>query len=448
MSDPRPSDASAHGKYERAGAKPIVVQRPVAPPGAKRRSSSVRNLSARGVALQALVALDDGARANLVVPDLLERCSLDERDRHLVTELVYGTCRMRRACGWLVDRHTTQRRAVGRDGPGRNSSRGLDPEVRSALLMGAYQLGWTRIPAHAAVAATVGEVRGPGRALVNAVLRRVANDLAEGPPKWPDAATELSYPDWVVELLSSDLGASDAWDALMSMNRAGSVSRRADGYIQDPASQMVARYVASVAGDGPLLDMCAAPGGKATALAASGVAAAEPRLVVAADISEERSRVVAANAAAVGSVSLATVVADAKESPWRPGSFATVLLDAPCSGLGVLRRRPDARWRRKRSDVARLALLQRHLATSAWDLLRPGGTFVFSVCTISAAETVEIDRWLEVAAPWLTPLAPPGPPWRRAGRGALLLPQDVGSDGMFLLGLRSTGTSARLGACP
>src|SRR5579863_9631819 len=117
-------------------------------------------VTARGVALEALVAVEQGARANVVVPRLLGGTNLDERDRHLVTELVYGTCRMRRACDWLSDRYVRGR---------------LDDQVRSAIRLGVYQLAWTRIPAHAAVSATVGEVSGPGRSVANAVLRRCAS---------------------------------------------------------------------------------------------------------------------------------------------------------------------------------------------------------------------------------------------------------------------------------
>ena len=122
----------------------------------------------------------------MVVPGLLAASQLPARDRALVTELVYGTCRRQRACDWLVDRHTRGRldhRGPGRPAGGRLPA-GLDPD-----------------PAHAAVSATVDAVRGPGRSVVNAVLRRVAAELAAGPVAWPDAATELSYPDWIVDRL-------------------------------------------------------------------------------------------------------------------------------------------------------------------------------------------------------------------------------------------------------
>lgn len=370
--------------------------------------------TARGVALRALIDIDTGARANLVVPRLLGTFRLETRDRHLVTELVYGTCRMRRACDWLTSRYT------------RGS---LDQTVRAALRLGAYQLGWTRIPPHAAVSATVGEVRGPGRSVANAVLRRVAAELAHGLVAWPDTATELSYPDWILDRLTADLGRERALAALRTMNEPATVTTRADGYVQDPASQMILTHLSGWAG-GTVLDMCAAPGGKATGLTAAG-------LVVAADVAPARARMVATNAVAVGAHQVQTVVADGTAPPFKPASFDLVLVDAPCSGLGVLRRRPDARWRVQPGDVERLARLQRRLLASARTLVRPGGVLAYSVCTLTGSETGAIDKWLAADAPELVPLPPPGDPWRPAGRGALLLPQAAGTDGMFLLGLRA-----------
>lgn len=377
--------------------------------------------TARGLALRALREIDDGARANVVVPELLSRSRLDQRDRHLVTELVYGASRMQRACDWLAGRHTRGR---------------VDPEVRAALRLGTYQLGWTRIPPHAAVSATVSEVRGPGRSVVNAVLRRVATDMEKGLVTWPDTATELSYPDWVVDRLVADLGRQAALDALRTMNEPASVTPRPDGYIQDPASQMIAEHLRPLAG-GTVLDMCAAPGGKATGLAG------DDGMVVAADVSLPRARIVAANAARLGTRTVATVVADGTAPPFGPGRFDLVLVDAPCSGLGVLRRRPDARWRVQPGDVERLAGLQRRLLLSASKLVRPGGVLAYSVCTLTSAETATIDRWLARELPGFAPLPPPGRPWAHAGRGALLLPQAAGTDGMFLVVLRAPGTRPR-----
>ncbi|MHB1534237.1 MAG: hypothetical protein ACYC1D_06435, partial [Acidimicrobiales bacterium] len=123
---------------------------------------------------------------------------------------------------------------------------------------------------------------------------------------------------------------------------------------------------------------------------------------------------------------------DGTRPPWRRGSFDRVLVDAPCSGLGVLRRRPDARWRVQPADIARLAALQRRLLDAAISLVAPGGTLIYSACTLTREETVGIDRWLAENHGQWRPLAPPGDPWQPAGRGALLLPQTAGTDGMFL----------------
>lgn len=358
--------------------------------------------------------VDRGARANVVVPQMLNRSRLEARDRHLVTELVYGACRMQRACDWLAERYTRGR---------------VDEEVRAALRLGTYQLGWTRIPAHAAVSATVSEVRNPGRTVVNAVLRRVADEIDRGLVAWPDAATELSYPDWIVARLRSDIGAEAAVAALRQMNEPASATARADGYTQDLASQMIVEHLQPLAGAGLVADICAAPGGKATGWPAA--------TVIAGDISLTRSRVVAANADRLGATGVITVVADGTVPPFRGERFDLVLVDAPCSGLGVLRRRPDARWRIQPSDVDRLSALQRRLLSSAAGLVRPGGVLAYSVCTLTISETAEVDRWLAEQHPELSPLPPPSAPWRHAGRGALLLPQTSGTDGMFLLTLAS-----------
>jgi 16S rRNA (cytosine967-C5)-methyltransferase len=120
----------------------------------------------------------------------------------------------------------------------------------------------------------------------------------------------------------------------------------------------------------------------------------------------------------------------------RPGSFDRVLLDAPCSGLGSLRRRADARWRIEEDAVARLAALQVAMLDAAVHLLAPGGLLVYSVCTLTRAETIGVDEHLAAAHPQLEPLPAPGPPWRAWGRGALVLPQDAGTDGMSILRLR------------
>ena len=127
------------------------------------------------------------------------------------------------------------------------------------------------------------------------------------------------------------------------------------------------------------------------------------------------------------------IVADGRHPPFRSDSFAVVLVDAPCTGLGVLRRRPDARWRVDAAAVETLAELQRGLLASAADAVRPGGVLVYAVCTFSDAETVDVDAWAAQALAGFRALDPPGAPWRPHGRGALLLPSDADTDGMFVL---------------
>jgi len=359
--------------------------------------------------------IDDGAYANLAVPGILGRSQLSERDRAFVTELVYGTTRMRRACDWLVERYLF---------------RDVDPDVRAVLRLGAYQLAFLQTPPHAAVGETVGLANGRAKGLVNAVLRKVSDAGPPAPDAWPDEATRLSYPDWIVEQLTRDLGSAPAVAALEQMNQAAEVTERADGYIQDAASQEVAGLLAFEPG-ARVLDLCSAPGGKATLLAQRA-----PGLVAAGDVHPSRTALVASNAERLGRSEVAAYVAEGQHSPFRAATFDAVLVDAPCTGLGVLRRRPDARWRVQPSDVGELVALQRTLLTSAAQLVRPGGRLVYSVCTLTGEETGMIDGWLARTHPELQPEAPPRAPWEIIGRGARLLPQSIGSDGMYVLRLR------------
>jgi 16S rRNA (cytosine967-C5)-methyltransferase len=326
-------------------------------------------VAVRRVALDVLVRVDEqGAYANLATNAVLDRSDLPDRDRHFVTELVYGTTRMRRACEHLVTRH--------RKG-------GVTPKVAAALRLGAYQLAFGGVAPHAAVSTTVAAAPKPARGLVNAVLRRIAEDLDAG-VDWPDAGTELSYPDWIVAELVARLGADDGRRALEAMNRPATTHVRDDGYVQDLASQEVVAAVGARPGE-RVLDCCAAPGGKATGLASTGAT------VVAADPSASRIGLVVGNARRLGHA-LDVVVADATASPYRDAAFHRVLADAPCSGLGVLRRRPDARWRVDADAPARLADLQVRILEESARLVAPGGTLVYSVCTLTEAENDGVVR--------------------------------------------------------
>jgi 16S rRNA (cytosine967-C5)-methyltransferase len=426
--------------------------------------------TARDVALAALVQVEEGAYANVLLPVLLRSTDLDARARAQATDLVYGTLRQRRALDALVeprlDRPLTE----------------LDPPVRAALRLGTYQLV-DGIAAHAAVGETVaalGRIAPRGKGFANAVLRRVAT---VGPPwPWPagDDVTAIgvrtSMPDWIVARLLADLG-PDAGEALAAANEPGALTLRvnpraatpgavaaeleiAGGRVtrgtlldaalvvrgagdpaaipavvegratpQDQASQAVAALVGARPGE-RVLEVGAAPGGKATALAE---AMDDRGLVVASDVRPARLELVTRAAARLGLGSIVPLAADGRRLPLRPATFDRVLVDAPCTGLGVLRRRPEARWRVREEAVAELAALQRELLAVAVELVRPGGRVVYSVCTLTRAETIEVDRWAQDAWPGLVAETPPGPPWRPWGRGALLLPQSAGTDGMYVL---------------
>lgn len=382
--------------------------------------------TARAIALEALRRVDhDGAFANLVLPDMLASIEaptsgyavIDNREKAFATELLYGTVRMRRACDWLVRRHL---------------ERDPDPETERVLHMGAYQLVFLRTPPHAALSEMVGEAPDWSRGFVNAVLRKVAAAVeSDAGIVWPDLATELSYPDWIVDTLEGELGEESAHRALRSMNAPAIVHRRSDGYVQDPASQMVTSFIAMEAGD-RILDLCAAPGGKTTALAGRGAQ------VTAIDIYPHRCGLIASNAESLGLGARVEIhCADARSlpDPLANGAFDSVLLDAPCSGLGSLRRRPDARWRIAEADIDELVQLQRDLLRSAAAAVRVGGTILYSVCTLTSEESTDHVAWVAENLPQLeVDFIEASEPWLREGAGIRILPDDT--DGMSVLCFR------------
>src|SRR5262249_48192905 len=199
------------------------------------------------------------------------------------------------------------------------------------------------------------------------------------------------------------------------------------------ASQAVVAFLDPQPGE-TVVDAAAAPGGKATAI---GERVGEDGRVLAADIHPGRIQLVSAAADRLGLPWVLPVVADGRDRPARPGRADRVLVDAPCTGLGVLRRRPEARWRIRPEQVAPLATLQRDLLRAAVEVVRPGGVIVYSVCTLTYEETTGVD-WAMRDLPNVVADPPPGPPWRRRGRGAFLLPHDANTDGMFVLRLRRT----------
>lgn len=432
--------------------------------------------TARSVALVALERVENGAYSNLVLPPLLRGSGLDARERAFATDLVYGTVRRRRALDFLVTPCSSQ--ALAR----------LEPVVRAALRMGAYQLV-DGVPAHAAVGETVSAVatRAPAaRGYVNGVLRAVAR---AGPPwPWPEGqdvdalGVRYSQPDWLVSMLLDQFGPETARAVMVSADTAPAVTLRvnprratpdsveaellnagvrvgrgrlfADALVatglgdvgalaavrdgratpQDQASQAVARLVAGRVADvgagARVLDVAAAPGGKSTGIAEL---LSDSALVVAGDLNSSRVGRIGLASARLGLSGVVPVVADGRSLPIRPGSLDVVLVDAPCSGLGVLRRRPDARWRVEAAAIDTLVSLQRALLAAAAAAVRPGGLLVYAVCTFSDAETVGLDAWAAEELSGFRAIDAPGAPWRPHGRGALLLPSDADTDGMFVL---------------
>jgi 16S rRNA (cytosine967-C5)-methyltransferase len=427
--------------------------------------SAGHDSTTRRLACDALVRIEQGAYAHVVVPAMLRRSVLPARDRAQVTDLVNGVMRARRRLDDLLRRVSD--RPVER----------LDPPVRAALRVGALQLV-EGVPAYAAVGEAVEATPRRARGYVNATLRA----LARLGPEWPDPGDEaiaLSYPDALVDLLRADLGEEDARDLLVAANepaaltlrvnprraevdsvaseltgRGASVTRgalRRDALVvrgagdparlpvvargaatpQDQASQVVVQYL-DPGGNDRVLEVAAAPGGKATGIAER----LDRGYVVACDLHAGRLRLVRAAAARLGLSNVHLLVADGGTPPVRESSFDRVLVDAPCSGLGVLRRRTDARWRIDPQAIPRLAALQLSMVLAAARAVRRGGILVYSVCTVTRAETVGVASAIVAALPGWSGLAPPGPPWRAHGPGGLLLPQTAGTDGMFVLGLR------------
>jgi 16S rRNA (cytosine967-C5)-methyltransferase len=326
--------------------------------------------------------------------------SLAGRDRALGQELAYGTIRLRKRLdgelSGLVDRPL----------------RTLDPSLLEWLRLGLYQLRETRIPPHAAVHATVEGARaelGRGPAgLANAVLRRAVReprsqaafpDPERSPEAWLAAYGSVTLR--MLETGGADSGSDESgsdhsleplpdWPGMVRLvsGDPARALRRGNAIAQDPAASAVVEFVGSEI-DGPVLDACAAPGGKAAALARL---ASRARPFVAADIGIDRIRVAASTLRRTGS-DAQPVVMDAR----RPAitSARTVLLDAPCSGTGVLRRRPDARWRISERRLDSLRVLQADLLDSCADLLEPGGLLVYATCSLEPEENqAQVERFL------------------------------------------------------
>jgi 16S rRNA (cytosine967-C5)-methyltransferase len=438
---------------------------------------------ARQAAFDVLRAVSErDAYANLALPAMLRDRDITGRDAAFATELTYGTCR---SIG-LLD-------AVIEHAAGRPTGQ-IDPVLLDLLRLGTYQLLRTRVDAHAAVDTTVEqagiEFDTVRAGFVNGVLRTIASKdeaawVAELAPNAADpigrTAFTHAHPRWVAQAFADALGAdAGELDALLASDDerpivhlaarvgeltadelaaavGGEVGRYSpyavylpggdpgqldpvrDGWaqVQDEGSQLVARALTQVPLDGQdlrWLDLCSGPGGK-TALLAS-IAAGSGAKVTAVEPTEHRADLVERSTRGMG---VRVLRVDGRDSGLEPGSFDRVLVDAPCTGLGALRRRPEARWRRQPGDVPALAKLQRELLSAAIKLTRPGGVVLYATCSPHLAETVGVIadavRRQPVEAIDARPLFAPAD---RLGPGphVQLWPHRHGTDAMFAAALK------------
>ena len=402
-------------------------------------------MTARQAAYQVVLRVfEDDAYADRVLRTTAAK--LDQRDRALAQRLAYGTVQRVRTLDHAI---TTL---------GKRPVRKLDPPVRAALRLGAYQLGYTDVATHAAVNETVELVRRArlerAVAFTNAVMRRLSEglepllaSLTEETPR--NAALKHSYPDWVAELWWEELGRDDALALMRAQNeppervvrlnhrKAAEIAGTPDSDVpgawhvervdeealdagliwpQSRGSQLAGLVVGGRAGE-RTLDLCAAPGGKATQLEGD---------VVAVELHPGRARELEENCRRLGADNVTVVNADATKLPPELMGFDRVLVDAPCSGLGVLAGRPDLRWR-----AEPLPELQLELLRVAAERAKPGGTIVYSVCTINSEENEAVvdASGLEVA-----PLADAWPQFRHPRRPEFLLtlPHVHGTSGFFI----------------
>ncbi|MER7014170.1 transcription antitermination factor NusB [Saccharopolyspora sp. NPDC000359] len=432
----------------------------------------------RLVAVETLRAVRErDAYANLALPPLLKQRRITGRDAALATELTYGACRAQGLLDAVID-----------DCSNRPLSE-MDPKLLDALRVGVYQLLRTRIPAHAAVASTVDIVRYENGSklagFANAVLRSAAELDEQGwveklaPPRAEDPVGHLAmrhaHPKWIAQAFADALGldeldaalaADDARPAVHLTARPGEISadelaaitggdpapyspygvrldagagdpgdlepvREGFASVQDEGSQLVALALTRPELTGPdqrWLDLCAGPGGKANLLGAlitmdGGTLDAVEQAPHRADLVRQVTEGLAVD----------VHVGDGRDPGLEPG-YDRVLVDAPCTGLGALRRRPEARWRRKPSDVGELTKLQRELLLSAISLTRPGGVVAYVVCSPHLPETegvvADAIRRTGVTQLDARPYFP-GVPDLGDGPGVQLWPHRHGTDAMF-----------------
>ena len=440
--------------------------------------------SAREVALDILVRVEQqGAYSNLLLGSSLQKADLSREDTGLATELVYGSISRMITLDYVLTGFVSKGLAK------------LQPWVRNLLRLSLYQILYLdRVPSHAAVNEAVNIAKKRGHqgisGMVNGVLRSVLRAgelpvLPEGLSREERISILHSHPLWMVQRWSAEYGPDTAEAMCAANNEPPAVSVRVnttmisraallaemleagldaseskvspfglivkgggnlalsawyrDGYlsVQDESSMLVAEAVAPEAGM-KVLDCCAAPGGKSAHM---GELMKDEGQIIANDLHEHKAKLIKEQAARLGLECIATVCGDALElgSALQPESFDRILLDAPCSGLGVIRRKPDLKWRKQPEDVASVAALQRELLQSVSGLLKPGGVLVYSTCTTEQAENSGIIADFLEHNPGFAPVSFKSEVWERlegtalaAGEGIQLLPHHFGSDGFYI----------------
>lgn len=392
---------------------------------------------------------EDGAYADRAFASEAER--LDARDRAFAQRIAYGAIQMARVLDHAIEQLGGRPVSV------------IDPPVRAAIRLGAYELGFLGgVPPRASVNEVVELVKASpawrAAGFANAVARRLAEGiraLLEALPESTavEAALKHSYPDWVAETWWREWEPEDALALMRAQNDAPETAVRVvatgeprvvdridseeleQGLVwpQSRASQLAGEAVGVQPGE-RVLDLCAAPGGKTTQLAAK---AAE---VVAIELHPARARELEVNARMLGATNVEVVTADARDLPAGLTGFDRILVDAPCSGLGVLAGRPDLRWRARP-----LPELQLQLLGVAAERVKPGGTIVYSVCTIAKAENEDVvDASVSEQANGLVldhSLAKTWPQYEHPHREGILLtlPHRDKTSGFFIARLLRTG---------
>lgn len=428
---------------------------------------------------------EDDAYANVVMPGLLQEYGLTSRDAALAVELGYGTLRMQGFLDEVLQLNVT--RAWDR----------VQDEMKDLLRIGAYQLLFMRVPDHAAIHTTCEIARRKAGddsrvGFINAVLRGVSKHSREeweshvrtrlgaeqsASPSHLVLAAVHSHPAWIVDALSEALGDEGSLERLLEADNSAAAPAiaylakdggatedsehlapgrwspraailtsgipadvhaiaRGQAIVQDEGSQLIADALASVPVAPPeaaWLDMCAGPGGKAAVLASR--AAERGVTFTAVELHEHRTQLMRR----VLPDSVMVMTADARHRPWGNQFFDRVLLDAPCTGLGALRRRPEARWRKRERDLKDLTVLQVQLLGAALDSTRIGGVVGYATCSPHVRETIGVieeilDRRFDVTLEDATPYFPAG--MNLAGPTVQLWPHLHGTDAMFFAVLR------------